>query len=259
MKQDEINNIIENKIKKLKNNWYDFWEYEIEDLINWFINIWDSLFLTAKEKLSDTEKMIVRKTIISKIQKIEKKWVYDFWEIIQKLNEDVINKDLKDKKIILLNKEIFEKWIIMWKVLEIEKNIKFVINTKENKVISSPKDEIIKISNKYNYNELIFMAHTIKNILIENYDILITYLSDKNNWNEDIKKYKNILLEYYKSISKILIKNKENLWKLYKNSNEIFNNQIDFIFDNSEDFINQVKFFIKIKKISDKLKLLKIK
>lgn len=255
MKDNNIQNIIEEKIKLFTNQWYDIWEYDIDELIIWFLEIWDSLFLTSKEELLEKDIENILTQLITNRFLLWQKWWYRFWEIIKDLKLDTINKKLSDEKIIRINEKLISSGKLILEAFDIKKEIdKHVktIGTKESRM------KIKDLTNKYPFNEMKKITISFINTLDQNSDILIEYISNTNWDSKEIVKYKNILKDYYQTISRFIINKRKLFEKLYKNWDIIFENSLDSILNNPNEYLLEKKEIEKSIKITNKLKKLKL-
>lgn len=197
MKDDDIRNFIIENIQKLDNKLYDITKYDIDELVKWYIDIWNSLFLEPKEELTSSEKIQVSRKLYNRLNFLLSKWYLDFCKEFIELwiNEDLVTTSTNNNIIINSFKVINQKISLIDRDKLFNQNILFSTNN-----TSAWK-----------------CFFEIKSILYKNNKIYIDYIKDFQTWNQKIKAYKLLLINFYSSIYEFTTINKEILDNFYEN------------------------------------------
>lgn len=193
MSIENIKEIIE---KKMEKSWYNSNVEDIDYLVEWFIKIWNSLVDIEKDKINDKEKKKIIFNMENRLNILFTDW---FPKFIKKLKDNKIElsniNNIKNKEIININNKLFNY---------IEKALH---SNKKNS------DSYIK--------KIPFLT---KQVLLDNYKIIIDYIKDKDG-NKYIKIYKELLLDFYTKIYNYININYEIITNYYDNWIDIFRNK----------------------------------
>lgn len=183
MINDNIRDVVEEKIKKLQNEWYETKDYSDDELINWFLDISWSLLDNNKEDLTGEDKNTIRKKVDKIVHNIFYKWYYDFIIDINKLDITLeeIEKSTTDKDVIAS---------INFLITNVKKINNFLPFKKKNPNYRKEMD-LYKLASVWSW------------ITLSNNIEVIKFTNEKKG-NVQIKEMKKIFKWYYKKCSDIL-------------------------------------------------------